>query len=185
MRCKETLIKKKKNIFLGKQSANFKALRKQSPRDFWNYFKSKKNSVKSDLSIYEFKTHFSSILNDIKTVSIEEVESFSDNNDNFNLSANTFSQLNESFSYVQVESAIKKLKRNKAVCPEDDIINEYILESRDILCGHITSLFYRVFDSGIFPETWARGYIIPLHKSKCCQHCNRSTLINSLREDKF
>ena len=146
---------------MGKQSENFKALRNQKPLEFWNYFKSKKNSVQSVLTIDEFKTHFSSILNDIKTVSLEEVESL---NDNFNMSANTFSQLNDPFLYAEVESAIKKLNRNKAVCPVDDIINEYILESRDILCGHITSLFNRVFDSWFFPETWARGYIIPLHK---------------------
>ena len=37
------MIKKKKNIFLNKQSANFKAPRKQNRRDIWNYFKSKKN----------------------------------------------------------------------------------------------------------------------------------------------
>ena len=43
-------------------------------------------------------------------------------------------------------------------------MNEYFIESRDILSGHLCDLFNKVFNSGVFPETWARGFIIPLHK---------------------
>jgi hypothetical protein len=49
-------------------------------------------------------------------------------------------------------------------CPSDDLLNEYFIFSIDILVGHITDLFNRVFDAGYFPEIWSKGFIKPLHK---------------------
>ena len=38
------------------------------------------------------------------------------------------------------------------------------LESFDILGGHLVVILNAVFDSGIFPESWSKGVIIPIHK---------------------
>ena len=43
-------------------------------------------------------------------------------------------------------------------------MNEYLIESMDIISGHLTDMFNIIFDRGYFPESWSKGYIIPIHK---------------------
>jgi hypothetical protein len=38
------------------------------------------------------------------------------------------------------------------------------MESVDILIGHLTDMFNKVFDAGYFPVLWSKGYIVPLFK---------------------
>jgi len=43
-------------------------------------------------------------------------------------------------------------------------LNEYFIESVDILAVHICDLFNCVLNSGYYPEKWTEGIIVPLHK---------------------
>ena len=52
---------------------------------------------------------------------------------------------------------------NKA-CGSDRLLNEYFIESCDILAGHITEIFNIILNLGIFPEIWTKGIIVPLDK---------------------
>ena len=56
------------------------------------------------------------------------------------------------------------MKRNKASCPVDNLLNEYFIETADILTEHVTNCFNKIFDSGIFPKAWSCGYIVPIYK---------------------
>ena len=76
----------------------------------------------------------------------------------------TFSELNGPISLQEVITAVKSLKRNKSSCPSDHLINEYLIETIDILGSHITDLFNKVFNSGQFPESWSQGFIVPIFK---------------------
>ena len=42
--------------------------------------------------------------------------------------------------------------------------NEYFIETIDILLPFICDIFNVVLDSGVFPDSWRKGIVIPLHK---------------------
>ena len=46
----------------------------------------------------------------------------------------------------------------------DCLINEYFIESCDIISSHLVDLFNIIFNSGYFPDQWSKGIIISLHK---------------------
>ena len=67
----------------------------------------------------------------------------------------SFEELNTPITCNEVLLAIKCLKSSKVSCPSDDLLNEYFISSADILVGHITDLFNKIFDPGHFPEVWS------------------------------
>ena len=159
----KTLIRKKKRGFMLKKAQQLTELKKHRPRDFWKHFGKSKFVSSSPIHIEDFKQHFSDVYSNIGNSLIEEVESYISSAD-FNIENPTFTELNTKITYQEVQSAIRKLNRNKASCPTDNLINEYFLEADDILTGHLTDLFNMVFDSGCFPQKWSEGYIIPIYK---------------------
>ena len=46
----------------------------------------------------------------------------------------------------------------------DHLMNEFLIESNDILAWHICDIFNSVFDSSCFPYKWSEGIIVPVHK---------------------
>ena len=70
--------------------------------------------------------------------------------------------------YIEKEEilkCIKKRKNNKA-SSEDAIINEYIKATSDQFIDVYEKLFNLIFESGIVPESWLIGNIIPIYKNK-------------------
>ena len=156
------LVRSKKHSFKLKQSKEFENLRKKQPRDFWNFFNRKTCKMYADIDISDFYRHFSEIF-DIKKVNIPEVGDFISNHD-FNDDDNAFEELNLPITQQEVLSAIKRLSKNKSVSPSDNLLNEYLIESSDILSGHLTDMFNIIFNSGHFPTSWSKGYIVPIFK---------------------
>ena len=74
-----------------------------------------------------------------------------------------FDELNVPISLNEVSESIKQLKNGKAG-EEDPLVNEFFIHGSYILLPHLASLFNFVFDSGVFPEDWCDGLLIPLHK---------------------
>ena len=158
------LIRAKNHKFKVKQSREFENVRKKRPKDFWSYFRIKKKGTNSEIGIDDFQRYFSELFNEIKEVNISEVNDFFISSHDFNPDDCIFWELDRPISISEVESVIKKLKINKAVCPGDNLLNEYFIESSDIISGHLTDMLNIIFDSSIFPECWSKGYIVPLHK---------------------
>ena len=75
--------------------------------------------------------------------------------------------LNGIITEKEVLDAIKGLKNNKAP-GSDKLINEFFLNSPPFLVSIYTKLFNVVLDTGIIPETWTTGIIIPVYKNKGC-----------------
>jgi uncharacterized protein (DUF2344 family) len=86
-----------------------------------------------------------------------------------NLSVEELSQLNYELNiHIEKEEilkCIKKHKNNKA-SGEDIIINEYIKATSDQFIVVYEKLFNLIFKSGIVPESWLIGNIIPIYKNK-------------------
>ena len=69
--------------------------------------------------------------------------------------------LNDIITEKEVLDAIKGLK-NKAP-GSDKLINEFFLNSPPFLVSIYTKLLNVVLDTGIIPETWTTGIIIPVY----------------------
>ena len=79
--------------------------------------------------------------------------------------------LNRPITVQEITEACRLLKRGKA-CGFDQILNEYLIESCDILSSHLCDMFNHILDSGIFPEKWTEGIIVPLYKKGNVQDVN-------------
>ena len=58
-----------------------------------------------------------------------------------------------------------KLKNNKA-CGDDQILNEFLKSTSQILIDVYVKLFNLILDKGIVPQSWLNGFIISLYKNK-------------------
>ena len=137
-------------------------LRHKKPKDFWKLFKkNKKNSSKIQLN--EFFDYFSSMQQDLATVHDEETEELILNDDAFSSNDSNFEELDKPITVKEIETVIRSLKRNKSAAG-DELLNEYFIESADILSGHLADIFNAILNSGVFPSQWSEGIIVPLFK---------------------
>ena len=72
-------------------------------------------------------------------------------------------ELDREITCNDIENAVRKLKLNKS-CSEDYIINEVFIRCKEILLPLLYTLFNKIFDTGLYPETWSRSCIVPLFK---------------------
>lgn len=91
-----------------------------------------------------------------------ESEEFCHNYD-FESTDCNFDELDKPITVDEVEVVIRYLKRNKSFS-SDQMLNEYFIESFDILSGHLVDIFNAILNSGFFPTQWSEGIIVPLFK---------------------
>ena len=73
--------------------------------------------------------------------------------------------LNNPISESEIYKAITDLKNGKA-SGDDNVINEYIKTTAELFMPIYVKLFNIVFESGIVPELWLVGNILPFYKNK-------------------
>ena len=73
--------------------------------------------------------------------------------------------LNKHITQDEIIKSIKQLKNNKA-SGEDDIRNEYIKGTQQLMLPVYEKLFNLLFSSGIVPSIWLEGNIMPIYKNK-------------------
>ena len=103
------------------------------------------------------------------TSSYDHFKTLNKNSDNpeISINNNTCSEpdLDKEFSDEEILLAIKTLKENKAT-GNDDVLNEYICSTINILLPIFISLFNYILMSGNIPEKWVIGNIISVYKNK-------------------
>ena len=155
------LIKKKKRLFHFHKVHAIEKLKHAKPREFWKLFcKKKENSSK--ISLDSFFDYFSDMQQNLSSSTNAESESFCSSH-NFDTDECNFSELDKPITSKEIQDVILKLKRNKAFAG-DQLLNEYFIESCDILLGHLVDLFNGILNSGHFPDQWSQGIIVPLFK---------------------
>ena len=82
--------------------------------------------------------------------------------------------INKAFTLDEVVSAVKKLKRGKAV-GIDGLPNEFIINAGMKFWGLLTTLYNKVKSSGKFPPGWNSGKISLIHK------CGKRELLSNYR----
>ena len=136
-------------------------LRHCKPKQFWAYFK-RKHDYKYDISAEEFFNYFSTLESDIFTCENDEAEEFCSQHD-FSVDELFNDELDKEITISEILSSVKKLKSGKAH-GADCLLNEYFLESVDIVAPYLCDLFNAILNPGYVPEQWTVGIIIPLHK---------------------
>ena len=74
-----------------------------------------------------------------------------------------FEELNVQISMQEIRKAARLLKNGKSSGP-DLFLNEFLKYGINSLLSYLHTLFNRVFDTGVFPDSWGDGFIVPLHK---------------------
>jgi hypothetical protein len=73
--------------------------------------------------------------------------------------------INKEFTVFEVRNVLNNLKCNKAA-GADLLVNEFLRVTRDKLCPMFTKMFNVILSSGVIPEAWTHGLIVPIYKKK-------------------
>ena len=136
---------------------NINFMRKHNPKQFYKLFtKRKSKGSNSNITMMQFMEHFKA-LNEVHG------QPYDDDLGNDSYLQAAYSELDTPIELSEIKNAIKKLNYNKSNA-EDCIINEVFIHGREILSPVLCKLFNRIFNSGIYPEAWAKGCVVPIFK---------------------
>jgi hypothetical protein len=143
---------------------NLLVARKHNAKEYWKLLKGAAGVSDKSISSDTFAEYFSSINNpDDPFFQVDDdVAYFVDRYVDGDLQI-MFAELNVDIDLSEIDSAIHQLKSEKSAGP-DMLINEFFIHGKDVLLPVLHNLFNAIFRSGIFPEEWSEGYVIPLHK---------------------
>ena len=133
-------------------------LKKSDPRKYWKFLNGNKQS-EINLTLDKAHEYFSKVSNN------DEHGNSEINFENASLPEND--EINIPITEEEIKKAVKSLKNNKS-SGIDLILNEHIKCSFELSSMRqlYVKLFNIVFDTGIIPEAWAIGKIIPIYKQK-------------------
>jgi hypothetical protein len=135
-------------------------LRTNNPKDFWKLLCSgDKKDVTSKISLDAPSDYFKDLNIDKNEYNANEQTLAEDRS----MFQNEF--INKEFTVSEVRNVLNNLKCNKAA-GADLLVNEFVRVTRDKLCPMFTKLFNFVLSSGVIPEAWTQGLIVPIYKKK-------------------
>ena len=140
-------------------------LQSSNPKDYWNILKKADNYKDKvcKITLEIFVDHFKKLnqvqLNGQNAETIDPPES----PDNCIPAHNE--ALNKPFDESDIFKQIKKLKNGKA-CGFDMILNEFLKNSPTEMVTLLCKYFNTILTTGIIPDDWYIGVIIPIYKNK-------------------
>ena len=75
-------------------------------------------------------------------------------------------ELNAPITVDVISKVILTLKNQKACSMNDNVLNEYLKYSKDAMLPIYCKLFNLILNTGIIPEAWSKGTILPIYKNK-------------------
>lgn len=140
------------------QKRKIRNMRSNSPKQYWNYVNrlSSKTST-SNVDIDMFYDYFKD-LNSNENPDSDVPEPDFPNVDLDN-------ELDVEITRDEIIKCIQKLKNGKR-SGLDNIANEYIKNTSDMFMPVYVKLFNRILDTGILPDSWLSGSIVPIYKNK-------------------
>ena len=153
--------KQKQKQYFDSLNNKIRKLKKNNSREYWlllqNSIEGKK--MASKISLQTFLDHFRK-LNEPNSGKEPNPDSSSQDES----SANT-EVLNIDFTLQEIKFIISKLKNNKA--PGLDLLrNEFLKNAPNELVEFIRKFFNFILNSGLIPDVWCKGMIMPLYKNK-------------------
>ena len=154
----KNMIKTKKKSFLDNLHKKLRVMKSNNSKEYWaflNKASSKQNT--HNLSVEILKDHFQKI---------STVEDQHDNMFNLEIGNNSVNEdINILFTLEEIKHIIKKLKNGKA-CGIDHVRNEFLKNCPDEILSIFVNFFNIVLKTGIVPDVWCIGMILPLYKNK-------------------
>ena len=150
-------LKKSQREYYRNLNRKLNSMSSKDPKEFWKMLKNK-NKQNIGLNLECFKTHFQE-LNDGDEISLHEEVTFK----NYDGSSNI--ELNRPITASEIFKCIHQLRNNKA-CGEDLILNEFLKSTCHIFVDIYVKLFNIILDTGIVPQDWLKGMIVPIYKGK-------------------
>ena len=153
--------RKAKFNFYNNEKAKLYNLSKSNPRKFWshvNKYRCKKVNMHDKISMNELIEHFSTTA---KSIDIN------DSTESVPVSRETLlfiDQLDRSFTDDEVRKTILALKKKKKTPDLENIVADFFIDASTFITPHLTLLFNRIFEAGVYPESWSKGAIIPIYK---------------------
>ena len=144
------------------QQTKLRNMHKKSPKDYWKYLnslnKSKKTKTPPIESLHDF-------FQELNSAQIPEDDDAIDGILN-GINLNDDDQfLNTPITPAEILKCIQTLKNSKAP-GSDEVLNEYIKYTKLQLLPIYVRLFNLVLNTGIIPEKWVEGMIMPIYKNK-------------------
>lgn len=162
----KSLLRSKRFQYDKKQTQKLNKMRGDNAKQYWRLLRDtcQSSKIKAQISLDTFTAYFKAINNpegDFYQPD-EDVIFFNERYVQGELQI-MFQELNSCITNDEIAKACKQLSNGKSGGP-DKFLNEFFKYGVNhfILC--LNKLFNKIFDLGYFPETWANGYIIPLHK---------------------
>jgi hypothetical protein len=161
----KALVKRKKCSYKLQQNRELESMRRKKPRDFWKFVRKKKsgNMHETQVSGEQFFEYFSKLESEIKTVSNRNIDNFVQCNNFAAVDDCIFDDFDSVITVEEVITAVSKLSKCKSP-GIDGLVNEYFIEGVDVLAPYLCKLFNSIFNSGVFPDDWSKGLLVPLHK---------------------
>ena len=130
-------------------------LKTTDPKEYWKILNGNKSKADVKVSLDDLMEHFKNLNKD--------------NNEPDNTLGNSINSdinvlLDKEITNEEILTVVKNLKNNKA-CGLDNINNEYIKSTIDVLLPVYVNLFNSILDSGEIPNDWLLGKIIPIFKN--------------------
>ena len=151
--------RKAKRKFSNDQKFELSELGKSAPKKFWkkvNQFRNKKVSMTGDLSVGEFQEHFHRIMNNQNLGGHDRSYVFPESNIQVE-------ELDKHISESEVLKAIHSLKRGKSP-GFDGILGDFFIDAKDFMVPYLVIIYNKIYESGVYPESWCKGLIVPIHK---------------------
>ena len=152
-------VKTKKRNFQSQMNSKLKQLKTNNSKEFWDLLKQSVEGAKA-----RNKMNLSLFLDHFKKLSQSENESHLDVELDEDLT-NENQALNIAFEINELYKIIKRLKNNKSV-GIDFLRNEFLKNAPHDLVVFICNFFNLILSSGLVPDVWCKGLIMPLYKNK-------------------
>ena len=72
-------------------------------------------------------------------------------------------KLDKPITEAEILKAINSLKRDKSP-GFDGVLSDFFIDAKEFVIPYLVKIYNKIYDSGIYPESWCRGLIVPIHK---------------------
>ena len=142
-----------------------RSMKRGQPRDFWKIINSVNSQPKTASTLSDLFDYFKNVNANIP----EDTSNNLHQEDSYPRESNSTQHMNmdinKPITENEILTAVKNLKNNKGP-GVDNILNEHIKSTIQIMLPIYTKLFNIIFDTGIVPESWSLGNILPIYKNK-------------------
>ena len=147
----------------GQKICRLRNLKKNNPKEYWKVINSGKNANNTSAPLTDFYNVFKNINFQDDVGPSQDGYSFE-----FDINGNNeinYDEINQTITENKILAAIKSLKNNKS-SGLDNIVNEHLKSTIQVMIPIYKKLFNMILDTGIVPESWSCGVIKPIFKNK-------------------